>query len=96
LLAGRYEGIDERLMDVEVDEEISVGDAVVSGGELPAMMDLSVPKVLLEGDHQAIKKWREKQSLGRTFQRRPGLIEKLDLNEEQKALLQEYIQEHQN
>ncbi len=137
LLAGRYEGIDERLIESEVDEEISVGETVVSGGELPAMMmmdalirhipgalghdesahqdsfvdglldcphytrpesinDLSVPKVLLEGDHQAIKKWREKQSLGRTFQRRPGLIEKLDLSEEQKALLQEYIQEHQN
>ena len=137
LLAGRYEGIDERLIESEVDEEVSVGDMVVSGGELPAMMvmdalirhipgalghaesahqdsfvdglldcphytrpesinDLSVPKVLLEGDHQAIQKWREKQSLGRTFQRRPGLIEKLDLSDEQKALLQEYIQEHQN
>jgi len=137
LLAGRYEGIDERLIDTEVDEEISIGDAVVSGGELPAMMlldalirhipgalghdesaqqdsfvdglldcphytrpesinDLSVPKVLLGGDHQAIQKWREKQSLGRTFQRRPDLIEKLDLTDEQKALLQEYIQEQQN
>lgn len=144
LLAGRYEGIDERLIKAEVDEEISIGDIVVSGGELPAMImldalirhipgalghdesahqdsfvdglldcphytrpesilsnkesvrELSVPKVLLGGDHQAIKKWREKQSLGRTFQRRPDLIEKLDLNDEQKALLQEYIQEHQN
>ncbi len=137
LLAGRYEGIDERLIEVEVDEEISIGDAVVSGGELPAMMlldalirhipgalghdesalqdsfvdglldcphytrpesinDLSVPKVLLGGDHKAIQKWREKQSLGRTFFRRPDLIEKLYLSEEQKALLQEYIQEHQN
>ena len=144
LIAGRYEGIDERLIEAEVDEEISIADIVVSGGELPAMMmldalirhipgalgheesaqqdsfvdglldcphytrpesilshkesaqDLSVPDVLLEGDHQAIKKWREKQSLGRTFQRRPDLIEKLDLNDEQKALLQEYIQEHQN
>jgi tRNA (guanine37-N1)-methyltransferase len=137
LLAGRYEGIDERLIESEVDEEISIGDAVVSGGELPAMMmidaiirhipgalghedsalqdsfvdglldcphytrpesinDLSVPKVLLGGDHQAIQRWREKQSLGRTFQRRPDLIEKLDLSDEQKALLQEYIQEHPN
>ena len=137
LLAGRYEGIDERLIEAEVDEEISIGDTVVSGGELPAMMmidalvrhmpgvlgheesalqdsfvdglldcphytrpesinDLSVPKVLLGGDHQAIQKWREKQSLGRTFQRRPDLIEKMDLSEKQKALLQEYIQEHQN
>jgi len=137
LLAGRYEGIDERLIDAEVDEEIAVGDTVVSGGELPAMMvmdalirhipgalgheasaqqdsfvdglldcphytrpeminDLEVPKVLLGGDHQAIKKWREKQSLGRTFFRRPDLLAKLDLSEEQKALLEEYIQEHKN
>ncbi len=137
LLAGRYEGIDERLMEAEVDEEISIGETVVSGGELPAMMmidalvrhipgvlgheesaqqdsfvdglldcphytrpesinDLSVPEVLLGGDHQAIQKWREKQSLGRTFQRRPDLIEKIGLSDEQKALLQEYIQEHQN
>jgi tRNA (guanine37-N1)-methyltransferase len=137
LLAGRYEGIDERLIEAEIDEEISIGDFVVSGGELPAMImldalircipgalghdesanqdsfvdglldcphytrpesinELSVPKVLLGGDHQAIQKWREKQSLGRTFQRRPDLIEKLDLSDEQKALLQEYIQEQQN
>ena len=137
LLAGRYEGIDERLIESEVDEEISIGEAVVSGGELPAMMvidalirhipgalghegsadqdsfvdglldcphytrperfnGLGVPQVLLGGDHQAIKTWREKQSLGRTFQRRPDLIEKLDLSNEQKALLEEYIQEHQN
>ncbi len=137
LLAGRYEGIDERLIEAEVDEEISIGDAVVSGGELPAMMlldalirhipgalghdesahqdsfvdglldcphytrpesinDRSVPEVLLGGDHKAIQKWREKQALGRTFFRRPDLIEKLFLSEEQKALLQEYIQEHQN
>ncbi|NNC66752.1 MAG: tRNA (guanosine(37)-N1)-methyltransferase TrmD [Gammaproteobacteria bacterium] len=137
LLAGRYEGIDERLIETEVDEEISIGDIVVSGGELPAMMvvdalirhipgalghdesaqqdsfvdglldcphytrpesinDLSVPKVLLSGDHQAIQKWREKQSLGRTFQRRPELFEKLELSDEQKVLLQEYIQEQQN
>lgn len=137
LIAGRYEGIDERLIEAEVDEEIAIGDAVVSGGELPAMMlldglirhipgalghdesahqdsfvdglldcphytrpesinDRSVPKVLLGGDHKAIQRWREKQSLGRTFYRRPDLIEKLFLSEEQKALLQEYIQEHQN
>ena len=134
LLAGRYEGVDERIIEAEVDEEISIGDIVVSGGELPAMMlidalirhipgalgheesahqdsfvdglldcphytrpesiqGLSVPKVLLGGDHQAIQKWREKQSLGRTFQRRPELLEKLNLSDEQKALLEEYIQE---
>ncbi len=134
LLAGRYEGVDERIIEAEVDEEIAIGDIVVSGGELPAMMlidalirhipgalgheesahqdsfvdglldcphytrpesiqGLSVPKALLGGDHQAIQKWREKQSLGRTFQRRPDLLEKLNLSDEQKALLEEYIQE---
>ena len=137
LLAGRYEGIDERLIESEVDEEISIGNFVVSGGELPAMLlvdalvrqipgslgheasaeedsfvdglldcphytrpesihGLNVPKILLGGDHQAIKRWREKQSLGRTFQRRPDLLEKLKLTDEQKALLKEYIQEQGN
>ena len=137
LLAGRYEGIDERLIEAEVDKEVSVGDFVVSGGELPSMLLMdavirhlpgalghedsadqdsfidglldcphytrpesidgrNVPKVLLGGDHQAIQRWREKQSLGRTFQRRPDLIEHLDLSEAQKALLKEYIQEQQN
>ena len=113
LLAGRYEGIDERLIDAEVDEEISIGDIVVSGGELPAMImldalirhipgalghdesaqqdsfvdglldcphytrpesinELSVPKVLLGGDHQAIQKWREKQSLRTYFSKKAG------------------------
>ena len=137
LLAGRYEGVDERLIKTEVNEEISVGDIVLSGGELPAMMlidamirhipgalghdesanqdsfvdglldcphytrpesiqDQSVPQVLLGGDHRAIQKWREKQSLGRTFQRRRDLFEKLNLSDEQKALLEEYIQEQQN
>lgn len=137
LLAGRYEGIDERLIESEVDEEICIGDIVVSGGELPALLlmdalirqipgclgheasaeedsfvdglldcphytrpesinGLSVPKVLLGGDHQAIQKWREKQSLGRTFQRRPDLLKDKELSEEQQALLEEYIQEQQN
>ena len=137
LLAGRYEGVDERLIENEVDEELSMGDFVVSGGELPAMLlmdalirqipgslghkasaeedsfvdglldcphytrpesinGLEVPKVLLGGDHKAIQRWREKQSLGRTFQRRPDLIEKLKLTDEQKALLKEYIQEQAN
>ena len=137
LLAGRYEGIDERLIDSQVDEELSIGDFVVSGGELPAMLlmdalirqipgslghqasaeedsfvdglldcphytrpesinGLEVPKVLLSGDHEAIQRWREKQSLGRTFQRRPDLMENLKLTDEQKALLKEYIQEQAN
>lgn len=114
LLCGRYEGIDERLLETEVDEEISVGDFVVSGGELPAMMlmdavirllpgalghkqsaqqdsfsdglldcphytrpeqvaQMSVPKVLLEGNHAKIDAWREQQKQLRTAQRRPDL-----------------------
>ena len=136
LLAGRYEGVDERLIQTEVDFELSLGDYVLSGGELAAMVvidgvtrllpgalghqrsaeqdsfvqglldcphytrpeqidGLQVPKVLLSGDHQAIRRWREKQALGRTWQRRPDLLEKLDLSEQQSVLLQEYICEQQ-
>jgi tRNA (guanine37-N1)-methyltransferase len=127
LVAGRYEGVDERLIMLEVDEEWSVGDYVVSGGELPAMilMDaimrlipgvlgklesaddsfsdgllnfpvytrpeyyegLGVPEVLLSGNHQDIEKWRAKQALTRTRQRRPELLTKLALDEEQSAIL---------
>jgi len=134
LLAGRYEGIDERVLQSEVDEEWSVGDFVVSGGELPAMMiidaitrqlpgalgdaesaaqdsfvdglldcphftrpenyqDSIVPAVLLSGDHEAIRRWRLKQSLGRTWLRRPDLLQKLTLTDEQKILLDEFQQE---
>ncbi|WP_158769363.1 tRNA (guanosine(37)-N1)-methyltransferase TrmD [Paraglaciecola sp. L1A13] len=134
LVAGRYEGIDERVIEAEIDEEWSVGDYILSGGELPAMvlMDAvarlvpgvlghaqsaeqdsfsdglldcphytrpenlhgqSVPPVLLSGDHQKIKQWREKQSLGRTWQRRPELLNDLALTEEQQRLLDEYQQE---
>lgn len=119
LIAGRYEGIDERVVALEVDEEISIGDFVLSGGELPAMTlidallrhvpgvlgheasaeqdsfsqgwldtphytrpsefeGLSVPQILLSGDHKAIKQWREEQSRLRTLQRRPDLIEELE------------------
>ncbi len=136
LLAGRYEGIDERLIQTEVDYELSLGDYVLSGGELAAMVVIDgvvrllpgalghresaqqdsfvqglldcphytrpeqidgerVPGVLLSGDHQAISRWREKQALGRTWQRRPDLLEKLNLSEQQSALLQEYIREQQ-
>lgn len=135
LVAGRYEGIDERLLDAEVDEEWSIGDYVLSGGELPAMVmidaiarqlpgvlgdeasaqqdsfvdglldcghytrpaDLegqSVPEVLLSGDHEAIRRWRLQQSLGRTWLRRPELLEKRDLTEEQQQLLEAFQQEH--
>ncbi len=137
LVAGRYEGIDERLIEAEVDEEWSIGDYVLSGGELPAMVMIdavtrlipgalgheqsaqqdsfsdglldcphytrpevdeagrAVPEVLLSGDHQAIARWRLKQSLGRTWLRRPELLERRQLNEEQRELLQEFILEHE-
>lgn len=136
LIAGRYEGVDERFIDTEVDEEWSIGDYVLSGGELAAMViidavtrllpgalgheasaeqdsfsnglldcphytrpelfeQLPVPEVLLSGDHAAIARWRLKQSLGRTWLRRPDLLEKLRLDDEQQQLLQEFIQEHE-
>lgn len=131
LLAGRYEGIDERIIESQVDQEVSIGDFVLSGGELPAMVlidamirmlpgalghELSakedsfadglldcphytrpeelqgqqVPQVLLSGDHQAIRRWRLKQSLGRTWLRRPDLLKDKQLNSEQKGLLEEF------
>jgi len=134
LVAGRYEGIDERLVDSEIDEEWSLGDFVLSGGELPAMVlidavsrlvpgvlghqdsaaedsfsdglldcphytrpekldDMSVPDVLLSGNHEAIRRWRLKQQLGRTWKRRPELLEDLELNKEQQTLLNEFIRE---
>jgi len=136
LLAGRYEGIDERLIEAEVDEEWSIGDYVLSGGELPAMVMIdgmarlipgvlghvdsavqdsfvsglldcphytrpeefeghSVPAVLTSGDHKAIERWRLKQALGRTYQRRPDLLEELELDQEQLALLQQYLNERE-
>jgi tRNA (guanine37-N1)-methyltransferase len=131
LLAGRYEGIDERLIESQVDEEISLGDFVLSGGELAAMalMDAMirllpgalghqdsahqdsfadglldcphytrpeelngkrVPKVLLSGNHAEIDRWRMKQALGRTWQRRPELLADLELTNEQQQLLEEF------
>lgn len=136
LIAGRYEGVDERFIAAEVDEEWSIGDYVLSGGELGAMVIIdavtrllpgalghedsaeqdsfseglldtphytrpevfegeAVPAVLLSGDHQAIARWREKQSLGRTWLRRPDLLAAMELNESQQALLQEFIHEHE-
>ncbi len=134
LVCGRYEGVDERLLAREVDEELSVGDFVLSGGEVAAMAlveamtrllpgalgheesargdsfanglldcphytrpevvdGLAVPAVLLGGDHAAIRRWRLKQSLGRTWQRRPDMLERIDLDEEQRTLLEEFIDE---
>jgi tRNA (guanine37-N1)-methyltransferase len=136
LIAGRYEGIDERLIEQYVDEEISIGDYVVSVGELAAIVlidavarmlpgvlgdedsaqqdsfmqglldcphytrpeqinGVQVPDVLLSGDHKAIARWRLKQSLGRTWLRRPDLLEQLQLNEEQRKLLDEFQREYQ-
>lgn len=134
LVAGRYEGIDERLIGTEIDEEWSLGDFVLSGGELPAMTMIDavsrmvpgvlghqdsaeedsfatglldcphytrperingqqVPDVLLSGNHEAIRRWRLKQQLGRTWQRRPELLDALQLTAEQQALLTDYIHE---
>jgi len=134
LLCGRYEGIDERLLDAEVDEELSLGDYVLSGGELAAMAvidamtrlipgalghegsagadsfshglldcphftrpetvaERKVPEVLLSGDHGAIRRWRLKQSLGRTWERRPDLLRGRGLEPEERALLEEYMSE---
>jgi len=132
LVAGRYEGVDERLLEREVDEEWSIGDYVLSGGELPAMvvmdavirllpgalghedsarddshMDglldcphytrpevvwgMPVPSILLSGDHAAIARWRRQQALGRTWLRRPDLLERRGLRDEERDLLDEFI-----
>lgn len=134
LLCGRYEGVDERLIQSEIDEEWSIGDYVLSGGELAAMVLMDgiirllpevlgdadsavqdsfmaglldcphftrpevidgcgVPPVLLGGDHAAIARWRLKQALGRTWQRRPDLLAGLVLSDEQRQLLEEFITE---
>lgn len=135
LICGRYEGVDERIIQTHVDEEWSVGDFVLSGGELPAMTlvdavarfvpgvlgdmasaeedsfanglldcphytrpdvldGLVVPDVLKSGNHKDIRRWRLKQSLGRTWLRRPELLENLALTDEQESLLAEFLKEH--
>src|SRR6476661_5923635 len=127
LLCGRYEGVDERVRS-RVDEEVSIGDYVLSGGELPALVvldaiarrvpgvvgddqsvaedsfsrglldfphytrpaavgDLRVPDVLLSGNHQDIRRWRKQESLGRTLERRPDLLENAALDDEERELL---------
>ncbi len=132
LLCGRYEGIDERVIQTQVDAEYSIGDYVISGGELAAMVfidamirlqpgalghkdsavedsfaaglldyphytrpeeyaGLKVPEILLSGDHAAIESWRKQQSLGRTWLRRPDLLETISLDDEQQALLDDFI-----
>ena len=134
MLCGRYEGVDERLLEAEVDEELSLGDYVLSGGELAAMVvidamtrlipgalghedsagadsfsnglldcphftrpetvaERKVPEVLISGDHGAIRRWRMKQSLGRTWERRPDLLRGRHLDQEEQMLLEEYLNE---
>lgn len=134
LVCGRYEGIDQRLIEAEVDEEWSIGDYVISGGELAAAViidavtrllpgvlgheqsavqdsfvdglldhphytrpevagEKTVPDVLLSGDHEAIRRWRRKQALGRTWLLRPDLLENRKLDEEAELLLKEFRHE---
>ncbi len=134
LVAGRYEGIDERFVELDCDDEWSIGDYVISGGELAALVVIdavtrllpgvlgdedsaqqdshsdglldcphytrpeqfeehSVPEVLLGGNHADIDRWRMKQALGRTWQRRPDLLKKKILSAEQEKLLKEFIVE---
>jgi tRNA (guanine37-N1)-methyltransferase len=134
LLCGRYEGVDERVRELFVDEEISIGDYVLTGGELAAMVLIDavsrllpgvlgsdrsaeedsffgslleypqytrpgsfrghrVPKILLSGNHQAISLWRRKEALRRTWMRRPDLLAKAPLSEEDEKLLEEILRE---
>jgi len=135
LLCGRYQGIDNRVLESEIDEEWSLGDFVISGGELAAMTLIDamtrfqpgalgdegsaledsfsngllhspeytrpqsidgsdVPKVLLSGDHEAIRKWRLKQSLGATWLKRPDLLQAMSLEIEQEELLEQFKQDY--
>ncbi|MCL5255736.1 MAG: tRNA (guanosine(37)-N1)-methyltransferase TrmD [Gammaproteobacteria bacterium] len=137
LVAGRYEGIDERVIESDIDEEWSIGDFVLSGGELPAMVMIDalarevpgvlghqdsavedsfanglldcphytrpevldgkqVPPVLLSGNHEEIRRWRLQQALGRTWQRRPELLNNLALTDEQQTLLAAFIAAQQD
>ncbi len=141
LLCGRYEGVDERLLQAEIDEELSIGDYVLSGGELAAAVVVDavarlqpgalndaesaeqdsfeagpdglalldcphytrpvehplgrVPEVLLSGNHAAIARWRRQQALGRTWLRRPDLLDREALSAQDRALLDEFLQAHQ-
>lgn len=136
-IAGRYEGVDERIITHHIDEEWSLGDFVLSGGELAAMVfidaiirlipgslghlqsaqqdsfmqglldcphytrpavinGLEVPSVLLNGSHRDIERWRRKQSLGKTWLKRPDLLETVKLSDEDKQLLIEFKCENSN
>ena len=130
LLCGHYEGIDQRVIDKIVDEEISIGDYVLTGGEIPAMVlidsvsryidgvitgestseesfsgeglleypqytrpeefdGIKVPEVLQSGHHENINKWRRKEAIRITYQKRPDLLEKVNLTEEEKKFIKE-------
>lgn len=134
LVAGRYEGFDERIIEAEADDEVSLGDFVMSGGEIAALAvvdsiirllpgalgddasaledsfaeqlldyphytrpesidEMEVPAVLLEGNHNAIRRWRLKQALGRTYLRRPDLFQRRRLDDHERELLREYLVE---
>jgi tRNA (guanine37-N1)-methyltransferase len=136
LLCGRYEGVDERIRSKLATDEISIGDYVLTGGELPALIfidavsrlvpgvlgdalaskqdshangllehphytrppeyrEWKVPTVLTSGDHAKVDRWRQKQSLLRTYKRRPDLLERIELSETQQRLLEEAISEHE-
>jgi len=131
LVAGRYEGVDERFIERETDDAWSIGDYVLSGGELPALVVIdaiarlipgtlgsaesaldesfsdglvdwphytrppridgcAVPAVLASGDHAAIRRWRLRQALGRTWLRRPELLERRGMSDDERALLEEF------
>lgn len=137
LVCGRYQGIDERVIMTEVDEEWSIGDYIISGGELAAMIlidvmsrlcpdvlgnkiskesdsfsaatgmldcphytrpeifkNMKVPSVLLSGNHYDIYRWKLKQSLGRTWMKRPDLFNNVQLTSEEKRLLFEFKDEY--
>ncbi|MEI4259874.1 MAG: tRNA (guanosine(37)-N1)-methyltransferase TrmD [Candidatus Dasytiphilus stammeri] len=137
LVCGRYQGIDERILQYDIDEEWSVGDYILSGGELAAMIlidalcrlipgvlgsinsvreesfvrglleyphytrpqifqGIKVPNLLLSGNHHKIYRWRLKQSLGRTWIRRPDLLAKVSLNKDEEQLLEEFQHEWMN
>ena len=127
-LCGHYEGIDERVLEEIVDEEVSIGDSVLTGGELPALVimdavsrlvggvlhnedsaefdsfhdnlleypqysrpevwrDKAVPPILMSGHHANVEKWRREQSLIRTLERRPDLLENANLTKQDKKFL---------
>ena len=131
MICGRYEGFDERIREYLATDEISLGDFIVSGGELPAMLlidaisrlvpnvvgssasiqndsffngllqfpqytrpasfrDMEVPDVLLSGNHNQIQKWREVKSLEKTYERRPDLLDQLELTQEQNTIVESF------